>query len=1080
MTAEARAKLSTGQLVRVRTRHWLVEDVQPSPAGSWLQLACVDDDAQGDSLEVIWEAELDGEVLDGEAWAKIGHKGFDDRRHFAAYFNTLRWHCVTATDPKLFQAPFRAGIRIDAYQLEPLRKALLLPRVNLFIADDVGLGKTIEAGLIATELLLRRRVRDVVVACPPSMLKQWQDELDARFGLRFEILDRDYVERIRRERGYAVNPWDTFPRFLISQRLLIDETYAAPMRVWLDNLRPGSLLILDEAHHAAPASGAKYAIDSKITRAIRDLGPRFEHRLFLSATPHNGHSNSFSALLELLDDKRFMRGVPVLKSALDAVMVRRLKEDVRAVAGGFPIRRVVQVDLKNLPAEAPELRLAELLDAYSTVRRDRFAEATKREQTQGALILSTLQQRLFSSVEAFQRTLGAHRRAMEKVWSGEARARASVSGSDVAQMTAGFDNDDERGQLPSEQQESEAASALEHATASLVGAPALANTARERQLLADMARLAEEHRYRPDARVAWLIEWLRTNCCPGIRLPGGASPQPDAVWSPLRLILFTEYEDTARYLRTQLEAAIAGTDRAEERIEVFHGPTPPEKREDIKRAFMTPPERHPVRILIATDAAREGINLQAHCWNLFHYDLPWNPSRLEQRNGRIDRKLQPNKEVFCHYFVYTQRPEDRVLRALVRKTETIRLELGSLSEVIEKRLRTGIRRAEVDATAAEIEGLEENPEKRAAREAELDEAAQERQTRLRAEVATLSNRIEDARKWIGLDEIQLRDSLNCSLDFLQTEPLREAPTPKGQPTRYEFTNLQARHGNDPRWAATLDTLRPPPEHDQSLYQWRREAPLRPVVFAPPPGFDGDTVQLHLSHRVVQRLLGRFLAQGFVYHDLSRACLAQSEDAIARVVLLGRLALYGGGAVRLHEELVTVTARWMPPADRKTPLTPYARDAEARTMGILQESLKLDGNSKPVPEAARQRLQAGLSQDVSELLPHLEQRGKTAREEAEKQLNERGKVEAESLKRILEDQRRRVLMKYRATEAEQLVLHFSDDEKRQLAADRRHWERWLANVDGDLTREPKRIAEFYEPRSFRLEPVGLAYLWPVSK
>lgn len=1079
MSAQVGSNPATGQLVRVRTRHWLVEDAQPSPAGSWLRLACVDDDAQGDSIEVIWEAELDGEVLDGEAWAKIGHKGFDDRRHFAAYFNTLRWHCVTATDPRLFQAPFRAGIRIDAYQLEPLRKALLLPRVNLFIADDVGLGKTIEAGLIATELLLRRRVRDVVVACPPSMLKQWQDELDARFGLRFEILDRDYVERIRRERGYAVNPWDTFPRFLVSQRLLIDETYAAPMRVWLDNLRPGSLLILDEAHHAAPASGAKYAIDSKITRAIRDLAPRFEHRLFLSATPHNGHSNSFSALLELLDDKRFMRGVPVLKSSLNAVMVRRLKEDVRLVAGGFPVRQVVQEDLDNLPPDAPELKLAELLDAYGMARRDRFATSTKREQTQGALILSTLQQRLLSSVEAFQRTLAAHGRGMEKVWAGESITHGSVPASDVAQMTAGFDSDDDRGQLPSEQQESEAASALEQATFSLTGVQSGAKADRERQLLGEMAHIAEQHRHRPDARVGWLVQWLRSNCCPGIHMPGSATPEPGALWSPLRLIIFTEYEDTARYLKTQLAAAIAGTDQAEARIEVFHGPTPPEKREDLKRTFNEPPDRQPLRILIATDAAREGLNLQAHCWHLFHFDLPWNPSRLEQRNGRIDRKLQPNKAVFCHYFVYTQRPEDRVLRALVRKTETIRLELGSLSEVIEKRLRTGIRRAEADATAAEIEGLEENPEKRAAREAELDQAAQERQSQLRGEVATLRNRIEDARKWIGLDEIQLRDSLNCSLNFLQTEPLREAPTPPGEPTRYVFPNLQARHGNDPRWAATLDTLRPPAEQDQSLYQWRREAPLRPVVFAPPPGFDGDTVQLHLSHRVVQRLLGRFLAQGFVYHDLSRACLTQSEDAIARVVLLGRLALYGGSAVRLHEELVTVTARWIPPQDRKTQLTPYARDAEARTMAILQQSLKPDDNPRPVPDTTRERLQASLAQDIAELLPHLEERGHAAREQAEKQLTERGKVEAESLTRTLEDQRRRVLTKFKATGAEQLLLGLNDDEKRQLAADRRHWERWLANVDGDLAREPGRIAEFYRTKSFRLEPVGLAYLWPVS-
>jgi SNF2 family DNA or RNA helicase len=206
--------------------------------------------------------------------------------------HTLRWNCVTATDARLFQAPFRAGIRVDAYQLEPLRKALRLPRVNLFIADDVGLGKTIEAGLITRELLLRRKVRDIVVACPPSMLVQWQEEMEARFGLSFQILDKEYVARVRQERGYGVNPWTTHTRFLVSHRLLVDEAYAGPLRDWLRDFRPGALLVLDEAHHAAPSSGARYAIDSKITHAVRDLARRFEHRLFLSATPHNGHSNS--------------------------------------------------------------------------------------------------------------------------------------------------------------------------------------------------------------------------------------------------------------------------------------------------------------------------------------------------------------------------------------------------------------------------------------------------------------------------------------------------------------------------------------------------------------------------------------------------------------------------------------------------------------------------------------------------------------------------------------------------------------------------------------------------------------------
>ena len=274
---------------------------------------------------------------------------------FSAYLNVLRWNCVTSTDPTLLQSPFRAGIRLDAYQLEPLRKALRLPRVNLFIADDVGLGKTIEAGLIARELLLRKKVREIVVACPPSMLLQWREEMDTRFGLRFEILDKDLSAASPAGTRIRGEPWDTHSRFLVSHRLLIDETYAGPLRDWLGTFHPGSLLILDEAHHAAPSSGARYAIDSHITRAVRDLAPRFEHRLFLSATPHNGHSNSFSALLEILDPQRFCRGVRVGKKMLEDVMVRRLKDDLREIVGGFPKREVVQVDIDWSASDAPEI-----------------------------------------------------------------------------------------------------------------------------------------------------------------------------------------------------------------------------------------------------------------------------------------------------------------------------------------------------------------------------------------------------------------------------------------------------------------------------------------------------------------------------------------------------------------------------------------------------------------------------------------------------------------------------------------------------------------------------------------------------
>ena len=147
-----------GELVEVRSRRWLVEAVEtPARESARVSLACADDDAQGQTLEVYWDFEIDRCILEQEAWADLGARGFDPPRHFSAFLHTLRWNCVTATDPNLFQSPFRAGIKIDAYQMEPLRKALRMPRVNLFIADDTGLGKTIEAGLIARELLLRKR-----------------------------------------------------------------------------------------------------------------------------------------------------------------------------------------------------------------------------------------------------------------------------------------------------------------------------------------------------------------------------------------------------------------------------------------------------------------------------------------------------------------------------------------------------------------------------------------------------------------------------------------------------------------------------------------------------------------------------------------------------------------------------------------------------------------------------------------------------------------------------------------------------------------------------------------------------------
>ncbi len=1082
-----------GELVQVRSRRWLVEEIiQPATPGqsNLVRLACADDDAQGQSLDVFWDYELDRRILEEEGWGDLASKGFDAPRQFAAFLHTLRWNCITATDPNLFQAPFRAGIKIDAYQMEPLRKALLLPRVSLFIADDTGLGKTIEAGLIARELLLRKKVKTIVVAAPPSVLEQWKAELEERFGLVFEILDRTYLTRMRRERGFGVNPWRTHSRFLVSHNLLIDPTYTDLMREWLGPMLPGSLLILDEAHHAAPASGGRYGIETKFTRAVRDLTGRFEHRLFLSATPHNGHSNSFSTLLELLDPYRFTRGVKVRgRKALEDVMVRRLKEDIREVQGGFPRRIVVPEVIDGLPADAPELLLSRLLDEYRTAREERFASTSLRAQASAGLLVVGLQQRLLSSIEAFARSLKVHRATVAKQWekgkvaSAEA-ARGNERDEDI--FTTAPDADDERSAWSPEEQEAEEAAAVEAVTTvaeaeSPRDAMSQQRWRREQSILEKMEAIAETSRHTADAKVRRLIDWMRENLCLDLPPFGKSSRGAAAKWNNRRILLFTENrEGTKRYLKEILEQAIMGTDRADERIEVIDGLTSGVRRKEIQRRFNTDPAKDPLRILLATDAAREGLNFQAHCTDLFHFDLPWNPGRIEQRNGRIDRKLQPADEVRCHYFALPQRVEDRVLEVLVRKTETIKKELGSLSKVIdddiERRLGHGIRHRDAEKLAREIEQADLDAEKKRIVEEEC-EAARDRQADLKTQIERCQSLLAGSRSWVGFESEPFRDALSCSLELLGAESLRTSRDEHGNPV-WEFPRLDRCTAADPSWVATLDTLRAPRQQNQKLADWRRAAPIRPVVFDDAGVLTEDTVHLHLEQRVAQRLLARFRAQGFIHHDLSRACLAQASDSIPRVILLGRLSLYGRGAERLHEELVPLAARWVEPSQRKEKLAAYSREAETKTLELLERSL--GGPRLTVPgKVIQMKLLASALRDIKELLPQLEPRAEELAVIAVDKLKKRGEREQKDLRETLERQRERVREELEKTEPKfrQLTLGFDDDEKRQLESDMRSWRSRLEQFDRDLAREPKRVREFYEVRAKRIEPVGLVYLWP---
>ena len=1081
-----------GALVRVRSRQYLVEELTPPPDPSsqtLVRLSCLDDDSQGTSLEVLWESEVDAQILQAATWQDVARKGFDPPPKFSAYLHTLRWNSVTSTNPRLFQSPLRAGIQVMTYQLEPLRKALQLPRVNLFIADDVGLGKTIEAGLILRELLMRQKVRSVVVACPPSVMLQWRDELENRFGLTFVVFDRDYVLRRRQERGYGVNPWTTHTRFIISHALLRDEAYAGALRDWLGEFSAGSLLILDEAHNAAPASGARYAIDSYFTRVVRDISQRFEHRLFLSATPHNGHSNSFAALLEILDPQRFCRGVPVKgPRLLEQVMVRRLKEDLRQISGGFPQRNVVPVRIDDLPASAPELRLAELLAEYRDARENRLRDAPKSVQTASGLVTTSLQKRLFSSIEAFAFTLDVHRRAFDRKAAQPVPVAASEQLSKEIHLllVTPPGSDDERSELPENEVSEEEQAQIEVATnqSLSVGDAAKQDSLleKEKSLLDQMSKLAHSERGNPDARVRWLVDWIRKNMCPELPPLGKISPQTPS-WNGRRVLIFTEYTDTKRYLEQQLRSAITFTDNAEARIATFHGGMADKTREEIKQAFNTDPKKHALRILIATDAAREGVNLQNHCADLFHFDIPWNPSRMEQRNGRIDRKLQRAAEVNCYYFVYNQRPEDRVLQVIAKKTEVIQLELGSLSPVIETRMNKGIRRQDVDRLAKEIETEKLSQTTKETVDEEL-ETVRERRESLQTQLVELQDLLSKSQDDLAFSEPHFRDSLSCALEILGSEPLTAA-TPKADSSevpRWKFPELDRRTGADSTWADTLDTLRAPRRKDQKFWEWRKDAPIRPVVFKNTGTLDDDVVQLHLEHRVVRRLLNRFLTQGFVDDDLSRACVSHAQDAIPRVILIGRLSLYGPRAARLHDVIIAVAARWLDPAVRKESLKPYADESETKTLDLLEKSLGSPELHK-VPKEVTDRFVKSAPRDVHELLGHLHKRAEGVAKSAEEKLLARGEKEAKDMTEIIQAQRKRIQAAFDTYEKEkQMPLAFegmNELEVSQKESDHRYWQKRLAASEQELVREPVRIREGYVVKARRIEPVGLVYLWPMS-
>jgi len=625
-----------GQLVDVRHRRYVVADVVRSalPASSLdlaakpqhlVALVSVEDDALGEELQVVWELEPGARVH--EKMALPEPDGFDDPVRLDAFLDAVRWGASSTADVRSLQSPFRSGIEIEDYQLDPVVRAIQMPRVNLLIADDVGLGKTIEAGLVIQELIVRHRARRVLIVCPSSLQIQWRDQMRDKFGLDFRIVDTELMKHLRRTRGLQVNPWNHFPRLITSIDYLKRNR---PMRMFREILSQGDpyprkfdTLILDEAHNAAPSGRGKYATDSMRTDAIRLLAPHFEHKLFLSATPHNGYKESFSALLELLDDQRFARGVQPEREQLAAVMVRRMKSEFKDWGGRrlFPER---QLDALEVDYGEDEKRVHKLLRDYTQSRLHNSAGDAERYATE--FVLKLLKKRLFSSPAAFRATLERHEKTLlrgKRTEASRPKPSLGILRQQIDRIEEDYADDDAY--------EESSGDAVDAATRTI-----RALTPGEERMIGEMREWATRACASQDSKTKKLVCWLHKTV------------KPDGQWSDTRVIIFTEYRATQKWL---MEVLAAEELTSGDRLMMLYGGMDSDAREKVKAAFQASPKISPVRILLATDAASEGIDLQNHCSRLIHFEIPWNPNRMEQRNGRIDRHGQRAKEVLVYHFV---------------------------------------------------------------------------------------------------------------------------------------------------------------------------------------------------------------------------------------------------------------------------------------------------------------------------------------------------------------------------------------------------------------------------------------------
>ncbi len=544
---------------------------------------------------------------------------------------------------------FDPYLAIHTSDVEPLPHQIsavyqeMLGRIPLryVLADDPGAGKTIMTGLFIKELIARGDLKRCLIVSPGSLAEQWQDELYRKFHLRFEIITND-----RLESAVTGNAFEEIHLAIARlDKLARNEAVQEKLKAtdW-------DLIVCDEAHKMSATVWAGEVSMTKRFQLGRLLSGITRHFLLLTATPHNGKEEDFQLFLSLVDQDRFGGVARTGTQAIDVsdVMRRLVKEELLKFDGTplFPPRHAVTVNYSLSPEEAA---LYEAVTAYVQNEFNRADKLNDKRCTTVGFALTVLQRRLASSPEAICCSLHRRRERLEKRLAEERLGQRARDNSPSLSLDDDYDDDD----LPSAELEEAEELLADKASA----ASSIAELEAEIAILARLESMADAVRASgTDRKWEELSGLLQDNDC---------MFDEDGVRE--KIIIFTEHRDTLRYLAGKIRSLLG----SEEAVVTIYGGMLRDERRKVEERFRQDKE---VRILVATDAAGEGLNLQrAHL--MVNYDLPWNPNRLEQRFGRIHR-IGQNRECWLWNLVASETREGHVFKRLFEKLEQEKEALG--------------------------------------------------------------------------------------------------------------------------------------------------------------------------------------------------------------------------------------------------------------------------------------------------------------------------------------------------------------------------------------------------------------------